>query len=229
MSLIACKDPAMMNGKRKTPRFILAVLAAALMAPPLAAAQLPGETARTEKEQQKRLAKLSELDAAYFADIATIEDDGFETSAKITTARGFSFKGGFTSRVRSDNFVRAVIDKSNGRTVWQIYQTVTYTGDWRRFTQANIKIGDELVARALTVISRDVVTCSYGACVYSEVVGIRLTEDEVATLASSVPTGLLQFRLKAESGFDWDDDIAIAELAGAYSKVAEYRSRVTAE
>jgi len=106
---------------------------------------------------------------------------------------------------------------------------VTYSGDWRRFTRANIKIEDQLVARELIIISRDVITCSSGLCVYKEIVGIPLTEDEVTSLASSVPTGLLQFRLKSENGLDWDDDISIAEIAGAYSKVSDYRSTMMAE
>lgn len=219
----------MITGKWKKSQFVAALLAATLLGPQLMAAQSPGDTTRTEKEQQKRLAKLSGLDAAYFEDHATIEDDPFETTASVTTEKGFVFKGGFTSRVRSDNLVRALISKSSGRTAWQIYQTVTYTGDWRRFTRANIKMGGELVARELTVISRDVVTCSSGLCVYTEIVGIPLTGEEISNLASSPQTGLLQFRLKADSGLDWDDDIAVAEIVGAYRKVAEYRSRMKAE
>jgi len=84
----------MITGKWKRSRAIAAVLAATLLGPQLMAAQFSGDTVRTEKEQQKRLAKLEGLDAAHFARSATIEDDAFETTAKITTANGFVFKGG---------------------------------------------------------------------------------------------------------------------------------------
>lgn len=71
--------------------------------------------------------------------------------------------------------------------------------------------------------------CSYGLCAYCEIVGIPLTQDEVATLVSSPPTGMLKFGLKAENGLDGDDEMAVAEIAGAYQKVTEYRNAMTAE
>lgn len=215
-----CKS---MNANRLK-AFVPAVLLAAAIMSPQAAAQSSGEIARTAKEQQKRLGKLSSLDATHFGNTAKVKDDAFEPNVTITTDLGFKFKGGFTSTVRSDNFVRAIISKSGGRTIWQIYQTVTYTGGWRIFDRVNVKIGDRLITRKLDTISSDVVTCSYGPCVYSEIVGIPLEEAEVEALAASSSTGLLQFRLKARNGLDWDDDIAIAEIVGAYNKVVDYRN-----
>ncbi len=210
-----------MNINRKA--YVTAVLLAAAIASPQAAAQSSGETARTAKEQQKRLSKLSSLNAAHFENTAKVKGDAFEPNITILTDEGFKFKGGFTSTVRSDNFVRAIIGKSTGRTIWQIYQTVTYSSGWRMFDSVNLKIGDQLVSRKLDIISRDVVTCSYGPCVHSEILGIPLEEAEVEALIASSSTGLLQFRLKSRNGLDWDDDIAIAEIVGAYRKVSDYR------
>jgi|GEM_PF-6188420 len=209
--------------------YVTAVLLAAALTSPQAAAQSSGETARTAKDQQKRLSKLSSLNAAHFENTAKVKEDAFEPTITILTDQGFKFKGGFTSTVRSDNFVRAIIGKSTGRTIWQIYQTVTYSSGWRMFDSVNLKIGDQLVSRKLDIISRDVVTCSYGPCVHSEILGIPLEEAEVEALVASPSTSLLQFRLKSRNGLDWDDDIAIAEIAGAYRKVSEYRSTLSGD
>jgi len=104
-----------------------------------------------------------------------------------------------------------------------VFFDATYSSGWRMFDSVNLKIGDQLVSRKLDIISRDVVTCSYGPCVHSEILGIPLEETEVEALVASPATGLLQFRLKSRNGLDWDDDIAVAEIVGAYRKVSDYR------
>lgn len=188
----------------------------------------PTNFVRSEKDQKKRTEKLAKLDADHFARTAKVTDDGFETVAHITSENGFNEKGSFSARVRSDNFVRALFAKPTGMMRWQIYQSVTYSGDWRRFTSANMKIGDRLITRKLEVIARDVITCDYGLCLYQEIVAIPLEGTEVEALTAStgtVPGAVLSFRLKAQSGIDWDDDIPLAELAGVARVVADYRQK----
>jgi hypothetical protein len=188
----------------------------------------PTDFARSDKEQQKRVDQISKLDAAHFAQTVKIDADDLEAVATITSEAGISEKTSFSARVRSNNFVRALISRASGQTQWQIYQSVTYSGAWRRFTSVNLKIGDQLVTRPLDIIARDVITCEYGLCVYTEAMGIPLTEDEIATLkaqARSSPTAVLTFRLKAQGGIDWDDDIPLAEIEGVARAVANYRAK----
>ncbi|MBK6411620.1 hypothetical protein [Sphingopyxis sp.] len=172
--------------------------------------------------------KLVKLNAEHFARTAKVTDDEFEVVTSITSANGFNEKGSFSARVRSGNFVRALVAKPTGVMRWQIYQSVTYSGEWRRFTSANMNIGDRLVSRELEVISRDIITCDYGLCVYREIVAITLEGSEAQALTASTntaPGAVLSFRLKAQSGIDWDDDIPLAELAGIARVVADYRQK----
>ena len=76
--------------------------------------------------------KLVKLNAEHFARTAKVTDDEFEVVTSITSANGFNEKGSFSARVRSGNFVRALVAKPTGVMRWQIYQSVTYSGEWRR-------------------------------------------------------------------------------------------------
>jgi hypothetical protein len=159
---------------------------------------------------------------------ASIKDDPFEPLVTITTENAFRWRGGFTDTVRSDNLLRAMLDRPTGTPNFQLYQTITYSGDWRRFDRVNIMLPSGLKTMPLTVISRNVVTCAYGLCVYEEVVGFNLSEDDIDDVANQYaadPATMVKFRFKSNTGVDWNDDISGAEIVGLVAAVDRWRTQ----
>jgi len=82
-----------MNGKVITAVVVVTLAATSSYA----AAQLP--TQFSEKQLEKRAKKLAKLSPQHFTKTAKLQDDDLETVATITTSDGFTWRGGFTSRV----------------------------------------------------------------------------------------------------------------------------------
>lgn len=193
---------------------------------PIAMAQMP--TGLSAKQLEKKTKKLSQLTAEHFAGTAVVKDGELETTATISTQKGFNWRGGFTSRVRSDNFLRAFVDKQSGEALWQLYQTIDYSGGWRRFTSVNIKLPAGLERREVSIIERKVVTCAYGSCSYRETLGFDLTEEELEEIVAAsqeAPQPMLRFKYSSQNGFDWTDDISVAEIQGGLAAVEQYRTK----
>jgi len=209
-----------MNGKVITAVVVVTLAATSSYA----AVQLP--TQFSEKQLEKRAKKLAKLSPQHFAETATVQDDDLETIATITTSDGFIWRGGFTSRVKADNFLRAFVDKKSGEALWQLYQTVNYNVDWRRFTSVNVKFPQGLERRDIDIISRDVVSCAYGTCAYRETIAFSLEEEELRSLLSSTTdpkTAFFRFKFNAQNSLDWTDDISLMEIQGALMAVDNYR------
>lgn len=205
-------------------RIMLGFATLQLAMPNLASAQ--AVTGWTEKQAAHRTELFARLTAEHFDKTSTLKDDDLETVATITTAPGFTFKGGFTDRVRADSFLRAFIEKTTGRTSYQLYATITYTGQWRTFESGTFSTPAGPVSQPLTVIDHSV-TCPYSICVYTEVVALELTESflrQLAQRADERPVTPWRFRFKAKDSEDWTDDIAPAEAAGLLLAVDRYRT-----
>lgn len=203
-----------------------ATLGLGLSAGPMAAAQMP--SGWSAKQLEKRSKKLSQLSPEHFANTATVNDSDLETKATISTQNGFHWRGGFSSRVRSDNFLRAFVDKQSGEALWQLYQTIEYTGEWRRFTSVNIKLPSGLVRREISIIESKVETCAYGTCIYRETLGFDLSHEELEALifsSSEAPHTSFRFKFSSQNGLDWTDDISVAEIEGALLAVERYRTQ----
>lgn len=194
---------------------ILAFISILALAAPLQAQPIAGEEVIEPSEKQLR--QLRALSPASVEKLISINDDSLEAVATLTTEPVWKSKGGFTDKVRSDNFLRAFIDKRTGKVRYQLYQQVTYSGDWRRFTSVNFATADGPVAAELTPIVEEVVTCSYGICVHREVVGFdvpREVLDQLANQYSAERLDFWRFRFKGRGGLDWEDRISPAEIAG---------------
>ena len=191
--------------------------------PALAADQKPFEQ-RPEKQQVKRNEAIAKLTPEFVAAQASVKDEDMEPLVTISTERAFKWKGGFTDNVRSDNYIRAFIDRSGDGAVYQVVQSVTYMYDRRRFNGVNVMLPSGLKSMELTIIAEDL-DCSLGVCVYSDYVGFRLTEEEVETIADlykSNPIASLKMRFKSASGLDWNEDIAAVEFVGLQRAVAAW-------
>lgn len=200
-------------------------LVLALSAPiiPTAAAQVM--TGWSDKQQAKRLEQFARLTPGDVAKLVTTADDDLESVATLTTDRVFKSPGDFSDRMRADNFLRALIDKKSGRTIFQLYAQLLYTGEPRRFTGANFQLAGTIASGPLT-ISNETVDCPYGVCMHEEHIAFEIPEAllrELATRANERPVRPWRFRLKAQNSEDWTDDMAPAEAAGLLVAVDRYR------
>lgn len=195
----------------------------------LSASAVAADTELKREYSAKDMARMQALTPDHFRLTATIADDALEPIATITTDKGFSSRGRFTDRVRSDNFFRALVDKASGDTRLQLYAEVSYNFDWRNFASASVLMGGRPKAIPLTIIDRKVVTCAASICSYKETIAIPLTETEVKGIAAGwAATGSRpwSYRLKAGNGMDFEDAIMPAEAAGILQAVDAYRRKM---
>ncbi len=182
-------------------------------------------TGWSDKQQAKRLEQFARLTPGDVARLVSTTDDDLEAVATLTTERAFTSPGGFTYRVRADNFLRALIDKKSGRTIFQLYAQLAYTGEARRFNGANFQLAGTLASGPL-ILSSSTVDCPYGVCLHEDHIAFEVPEAllrELTTHADERPVRPWRFRLKAQSGEDWTDDMAPAEAAGLLAAVDHYR------
>ena len=142
-----------------------AFLALSFHVVPTATAQVM--TGWSDKQLAKRLEQFARLTPGDVAKLVATADDDLESVATLTTDRVFKSAGGFSDRVRADNFLRALIDKKSGRTIFQLYAQLLYTGEPRRFTGANFQLAGAIASRPLT-ISNETVDCPYNVCMHEE-------------------------------------------------------------
>jgi hypothetical protein len=193
------------------------LLLLAALAPSTAAAAKPN----------KQLERLLALDPSHFQQTATVIDDALETTARISTERGFQFKGGLLKVVGDDNFLRAFIDKKTGLTQFQVYQIIPYSGNWRFYHTVNYETPEGPKSEELTVIDRSVTGCGRYGCSFVEHVGFTADESLLRTVAASYTPGMRaawRFKLKAKAAEDWQDGIAPAEIAGLLAAVDAYKA-----
>jgi hypothetical protein len=169
------------------------------------------------------------LTPEHFEKGATIKDDSMEEVAEDTTEPGFKINRGLLGMVNDDNFFRAFINKKTGETSYQLYQYITYVGDWAFFETANYEGRTEVETTPLDVIDREVGTCSQMlGCFKREVVAFDVDERVLRRVAAGYdPSGKgttgWKFRLKAKTGIQRDEGMSPAEAAGILNAVAAYK------
>lgn len=131
---------------------------------------------------EKQFKKYMALPPEHFEKSATVKDDDMEIVATITTEPGFKIKQGLIGLVNDDNFFRAFVNKKTGETSYQLYQYVTYVGDWAFFETVNYEGLTEIESTALTVIDREVGTCSQMiGCFKTETMAFDVAEEVLLT------------------------------------------------
>lgn len=190
--------------------------------------------AQTKEERiepsRGQMAKLQALTPEQVATQVTINDDDLEPIATLTTERVYRSNGGFTDPVRSDNFLRAFIDKRTGTVRYQFYQSVTCNFIRRNFTTANYATPSGPIGVPLVSIANEVVVCPAGGCTYREVVGFDMSPELLVSIAASYAPGaspLWRVRFKAQNGVDWEDRMAPAEAAGLLLAVKAYQAKLS--
>lgn len=174
--------------------------------------------------------RLFSMTPEQFAQSATLKDDALETSAMITTRRGFLKNHGIAWLGRDDCFLRAFIDKKTGVATYQLYAHLADRDtdrDQYRFVNYETPSGPR--AAELIRFGR-IKDCRFrtllGRCEYSEDVALPIDEALLTAFAARYEPGgtaAWYFRFKAQSGEEYTDGLAAAEIAGLLSAVAEYR------
>lgn len=175
----------------------------------------------------KQMAKLQQLTPASVAALVQVKDDDLEAVAVLDTSKAYLSNGAFTDRVRSDNFLRALVNKSSGTIVYQVYQNVRYNHEPRQFTSANIATPAGPLAVPVQSISFKVLACFGTLCTYEENVGFIVPETTLREIAATYRAGASapwRYRLKSPK-LDWEDRIMPAEVAGLLQAVDTYIGR----
>lgn len=176
--------------------------------------------AKVDKETAAQLAMTPED----VANRTMIKDDQLEPEITFSTQAVFVSKR--LSSPHYDDFIRAFVRKSDGRTDAQVYVTVEYTGAWALFGQASYLGSNGLKTIAIAKLGTDVDCGSY-SCWHTEDVAIPLSISELRWLASQYRPGEYNpatFRLRGLGGMDIDVQLMPAEAAGIVAKIDQYRT-----
>lgn len=181
------------------------------------------------KKLPKQIQQLIAMTPEQFEQTATLKDDDLETAAVITTINGWQQKDGLLRLVNNDNFFRAFIHKKTGKTTFQVYHAVRYMqSGWAFFEIVNYETPDGPKSATLTVLGRDVASCStYLGCTYFEQVAFEIDEALLRDVAKRYQPGQVaawRYRLKAKSGAERDEGFVAAEVAGLLRAVDKYRA-----
>ena len=193
-----------------------AAAALALSASPLVLAQ-SAERYTVIPPSDRQMRQLQALTPEGVAEQILIEDDDLEVIATLTTLDAWQSNGRFTDQVKSDNFLRAFVNKATGATSFQLYQIVTYSDDWRRFATVNYITSNGPKTAELDQIAAETIACYAEICTHRETVGFMVPREvleEVASTYTPSNSPFWRFRFKARSGFDWEDRMSPAEAAG---------------
>ena len=196
----------------------------------LAATALAGAASAKPRDA---VAELNKLTPEYFQQSVKLQDDDLETTAVYSTEPGWQEKQGLLKMVNFDTFLRAVIDKKTGQTIYQVYFWTMYSGDWRHYSQANYETAEGPASTPVTKLGSDVISCAgsrYGGCLLREDVAFIVPEALLRQVAAKyqpdvLASGVWRFKLKARNGTDWADGLPVAEVAGLLMAVDAYRLR----
>ena len=165
-----------------------------------------------------------------FASKVQIKDDALEPVVTFSTVDGFQKKDGLLRMVNQDLFFRAFLAKKDRSVRFQVYASIVYMGKWQFFETVNYETGELPESKAVTPISREVLSCSgMGGCMYTEHVGFQVPEDLLRKIAEKYNPQVIsvwRVRFKAKTGTDWDLMVSPAEIAGLLQAVDNFKSRI---
>ncbi|MFZ5756939.1 MAG: hypothetical protein ACOY3X_08560 [Pseudomonadota bacterium] len=90
--------------------------------------------------------------------------------------------------------LRSIKDRKTGSVKHQLYIQVNYTGSWRYYQVVSFKNGHQ---EALSVIGRDVSSCTGIGCMYTETLGVDVTEEQLLSGGNS-----FEVRISSKSGHE---------------------------
>lgn len=186
------------------------------------------QTSRAPSSETRRVERMMALDPVHFERTARVQDSDLDLNATISTEEGFRYRGSFTDRVRSDNFLRAVITKRSGEATIQVYQSTVYNSPARHFRAANYQTASGLKSTPLTIISETEIACFGSSCAYEDEVGFVVEEADLRQIAAAYDAGdrcPWRFKRIASGGEDWEDSMSPAEIMGLLRRLDAWRAQ----
>jgi len=209
-------------------RAILATACLALCASSVSASVMitPAQIAEKREKDKGKLLRMSPAD---FQRTVQITDDDLETVATLSTVKGFRSLGGLVDMVRADVFLRAHVNKLTGSASYQVYETIMYRGDDRRYETVNFQDGDAIGTAELTQVSHVILDCDpayrYFGCSRSVDFAFDVPETLLKRVAAAPADRFWRFKFRAQAGDDWEDMISPAEASGLLAAVAAFRDQ----
>jgi hypothetical protein len=202
---------------------LIALLAIPLS--PLGAQFVAGPQGQKAVAEDKDFLRLT---PAQFLRKIEIRDESLDTVARISTERGWREGIAFFGGPTQDNFLRAFIDKQNGRTIFQLYQWITYPGVKRVYETVNYDTPGGPQVRKVTGIYRTPNYCrSNVRCSYTEDLGVEIPEGLLRRMAAYYASGTPRawhFKFGSKAGAETEDEMNLAEIAGLLAAVDQYRT-----
>lgn len=179
--------------------------------------------------QKQEMQKALSLSPEHFKQTTKVKDDELESVVTFSTEGGYSEKRGLLGVIWSDEFLRAFRDKKSGAVRFQVYLAWVHQGSgWMHPYQANY--GKPLIVTPTQKVTSDV-SCSggkYSGCIYSEHVVFDLSDGEFKRViegatADDLTSKVWRFRVKGQSGLDYDGAILLSEFFGLKAALDEHR------
>lgn len=124
------------------------------------------------------------------AALVEIQDDSLDTIARVSTQPFFRQYVNLMTSTGGDKFARALIEKKTGRTIFQIYISMTYQDDWQFFDRVNYETNAGPVSVEAVKIAQNVNDCPrYGACVHTEDFAFDVPEETLREIAKGAAAG----------------------------------------
>lgn len=183
-----------------------------------------GRVGLTDKQLAQRAVQYAALDPVAISKGIVVHADDLDAVATFSSEAACKNKGGYWE-VRSDPFLRVLIDRKTGATVWQVYITLVYGFGRREFHDAVYSGQDGPVGVPLAISDTDVTTGLLGL-IYEDTIAFDIPETVARDIANAGPAALAKpwrFRLKSNAGLDWTDDLPGAEFAGMLMAVERWR------
>ncbi|MEP6342232.1 MAG: hypothetical protein ABJ275_02875 [Maricaulaceae bacterium] len=199
-------------------RYAITFMAALMVS---ACATAPGNLPYSDQEY-------ANLPIEHFLELMTLKDDELETSAQFSTYKGRrpnpsgDLYLSFVSNP-NDEFMRAHVFKDSGKEIYQMYFLLS-SSQWKRPSQINFSAG--LGSKPTDRIGIDA-TCSGASCTNFEDVVVNFTKEElqgVLTALESLSEKAVRFRVKGQSGKDYDGSMASNEIKAILQAVETYKA-----
>jgi hypothetical protein len=139
----------------------------------------------------------------------TVKDSEFDLQAK--------FEGKTQKHTDGVFFIRSWVNKKTGETTHQLYIADVYTGKWKFWVLAS---DDQATPLKLVAISRDVESCRYGSCIYTEHIGIDIPDSALRKRSSD------EYRIKIKARSGHEKIIAISQelISAQLDEIDRYKT-----
>jgi hypothetical protein len=178
--------------------------------------------------KNREVERIKNLSVEHFRNTITINDDGLESVAMISTQNGYSVKHGLLNIVWNDLFLRGFIDKKTGVKSYQVYVSLTHQNNqWLNPYQVNY--GKPLQTTSTIKVHSDV-NCSsskYVGCTYFEHFTFKPEISELRRVEKAKPEDYKSkrwvLRIKTQAGKDIEEFIPLPEVAAFMEAMDGYK------